>query len=438
MRSAQDVAQVAGAWRHAAGRGSPDPRQVIAVLRILVVVSMGLLVGIGTESHRSSYRGLAVALVVAASVYAVVVFALVRKARDLSQTAVTALDSIFTLGVIATTGAAQSQAVAILPLAIVAAAVRQGLRPAALAAVGAGGAYSVIVLLVPVPDLPLASRGEAAVWWSAYLLAFAVLTGALRSVLDLEHDAAVEARAQARADQDAYQEERDLRARLLEAQQQQQDGVRVVLHEFRTPVSSLAALTAVLREHPYEDPQQLRIAELVDAHARHLEQMLDQLADVAISTGSAVGIRRSRDVHLQSLLDAAVDAAGLQPWDVETSVRPAGAVVRCDEQQVRRILTNLVHNAAQHAVGQPVAVRVAAMDGTLRLEVLDRGPGLPAGSEFLVTQKYVRLAERDGRSGLGLWIVQQLVAAAGGRLVLAARPGGGLTARVVLPLPGGR
>lgn len=414
-----------------------DPQRVIALLRVFVVVSMGVLTAVGSGPHRS-YGGVAAVLLVGAGVYAAVVLALVQQGRHPDQTAVTVLDSAFTLALIASTGAAESKAVAVLPLAIVAAAVRQGLRPATLAAVGAGSGYAVVVLLVPRPDVPLAFRVESAAWWCAYLLAFAVLAGMLRTLLDREHDQAVEARAQARADQDAYQEERDLRTRLLEAQQAQQDGVRVVLHEFRTPVTSLVALTGLLREQDSHDAQALRAAELVAAHARHLEQMLDQLADVAVSTGSAIGVRRSRDVELAGVVAAAVDAAGLQGERVEVSVAPAGAVVRCDEQQVRRILTNLMHNAAQHAPGQPVTVHVAHSDGVLRLDVLDRGPGLPDGAELLVTQKFVRLSEREGTSGLGLWIVQQLVAAAGGRLVLSPRPGGGLAARVALPLPGSR
>lgn len=414
-----------------------DPQRVIALLRVLVVVSMGLLVGVGSAPHRS-HGALAVPFVVGAGVYAAVVLALVQRRRHPDQTAVTALDSLFILAVIASTGGAESQAVAILPLAIVAAAVRQGLRAATFAAVAAGSGYAAVVLLVPQPDVPLAVRFEAAAWWFAYLLAFAVLAGMLRTLLDREHEEAVDARAQIRAEQDANQEERDLRARLLEAQQAQQDGVRVVLHEFRTPVTSLAALTAVLREQTTEGTESLRAVELVAAHARHLQQMLDQLADVAVSTGSAVGVRRSREVELDAVVAAAVHAAGLQAEDVEVSVRPAGAVVRCDEQQVRRIVTNLMHNAAQHAPGQPVTVHVAHSDGILRLDVLDRGPGLPDGAELLVTQKFVRLAGREGTSGLGLWIVQQLVTAAGGRLVLSPRPGGGLAARVALPLPGSR
>lgn len=422
---------------HATAAPLRDPRQVIAVLRVLVVASTGVLVWSGTGPARS-YPGVAVGLVAAAMVYAVVVVVLVLRGRARGQSSVTVLDLVFSLGFIACTGGAESQAVAILPLAVVAAAVRQGVRPATLAAVAAGGAYALIALLVREPDLPLATRVEAACWWFAYLLAFAVLAGTLRAVLDREHDLAVDALAQARADQDAYQEERDLRARLLESQAQQQDGVRVVLHEFRTPVSSLVALTSVLRERDDMDAHDVRVTQLVAAHARHLEHMLDQLADVALSSGSAVGVSRTREVDLDELVAAAVDAAGLDARTVESAVGPPGALVRCDEQQVRRILTNLLHNAAQHAPDKPVAVRADVADGTLRLEVLDRGPGLPDGQETLVTQKYVRLSEREGTSGLGLWIVQQLVASAAGRLVLSARPGGGLAARVTLPLPAGR
>lgn len=71
---------------------------------------------------------------------------------------------------------------------------------------------------------------------------------------------------------------------------------------------------------------------------------------------------------------------------------------------------------------------------SLKVEIGDRGPGLTDDEATLVTRKFVSLGERRGTAGLGLWIVAEISSAMGGTFVLVPRPGGGLIARVVIPL----
>lgn len=411
-----------------------EPARVIAVLRVLVVLSMCLLVALGTPVHRT-YLGPVIGLLVLAALYAATVLLCERSGRAVPQTWITGVDTVITLAVITATGGAESRTVAVLPLAIVATAVRQGRARAVLAAAVASLGYGLAVGLVPAPDQPLQVRIEAALWWGAYLIAFAVLAGTLREVLDREHEDVVDARADARADQLAYAEERDLRERLAQSQQALDDGIRVLLHEFRTPVSSLRTLSQLLQDKTQgQQAQRDQVVGLISAHARHLTQMLDQVAGLAITTGDPLGTSRMRDVTLVELARSAVDAAGV--GDVAEVVLD-DVQVRCDEQRVRRILTNLLDNAVKHGgVGKPVGLRLLLQDRQLHAEVLDRGPGLPPGQEHRVTQKYVSIGEREGTTGLGLWIVEQLVTGMGGVLVLTARDGGGLVARVTLPVPG--
>lgn len=411
------------------------PARVIAVLRVLVVASMSLLVAFGTSVHRTYLVPVALLLALAA-LYSLTVLLMEFRGRGARQSWVTGIDTLITLGVIAGSGGADSRTVAVLPLAIVATAVRQGLRTSVLAALVASVGYGLAVGLVPGPDVSHQVRFEAAVWWGAYLFAFAVLAGTLRQLLDREHESVVDARAEARADHLAYAEERDLRERLAQSQQALDDGIRVLLHEFRTPVSSLHTLAQLLQDEASGEQalaQRCKAVGLVAAHARHLTQMLDQVAGLAITSGDPLGTSRLREVTLEELAWSAADAAGVGGVvDVVTE----GHRVRCDEQGVRRILTNLLENAVKHGgVGKTVGLHLVLHDRQLRAEVLDRGPGLPPGQEHLVTKKYVSIGEREGTTGLGLWIVEQLVTGLGGTLVLAAREGGGLVARVTLPVP---
>ena len=101
---------------------------------------------------------------------------------------------------------------------------------------------------------------------------------------------------------------------------------------------------------------------------------------------------------------------------------------------VRRAVTNLVDNALRYA-GEPVDIRAQPSGNAAVVEVLDRGPGIPAGESERLKRPFTRLdASRagPGGAGLGLAIVERVARAHGGRLELLPRDGGGLVARLTL------
>jgi two-component system sensor histidine kinase KdpD len=103
---------------------------------------------------------------------------------------------------------------------------------------------------------------------------------------------------------------------------------------------------------------------------------------------------------------------------------------------VEQLLVNVLENAARHTPpGTAVAVTAAREGSTVTIEVADRGPGLPAGEEERVFERFHRAA-RPGvnGAGLGLAIARAIAQAHGGRLHAANRPGGGAAFRLTLPL----
>lgn len=408
-------------------------QRTASAIRLLVVLSIGLAVLIGPQLARGRL-GTVIVLIVLTLGYAVAIAVAERVGRQiLPPRLATTFDGVLVLVICGLTGGADSIMVALLPLVVIAASVRGGAVIGRLAALLAGLGFTVAAVLGTDADQPTSHAWLAGAWWTGYLVATAVLVGVLVRMLERQLVAAAESRARAAAEHEAFLEERDLRARLLAAQEARMDGVRVVLHEFRTPVASLTALTRDLDR--LSDASRTVAIGLLAEHAVHLRDMLDGLADVAVQDGSPLGRVRDRPVRLAELADAVLDAAGVAPLRRVPRVEPSDAVVRCDPQRLRRVLTNLVENAARHSGDAAVELDLTYADGRLVAEVRDRGPGLPPGQEGLVTAKGVALGERRGTAGLGLWIVETIVAAMDGELSLQPRDGGGLVAHLELPLP---
>ncbi|MDT7563311.1 MAG: hypothetical protein QOG76_1935, partial [Pseudonocardiales bacterium] len=362
---------------------------------------------------------------------ALLTFSRLRELRSPPTWAISLVDSALTLVGCALTGGAHTLLVAVLPLIVIAAGL--GGRRGYVVAVGLGAGYTVAVLVgdasTPVPD-----RWLHGVWWTGYLLGTAVLVEVFSRLLERQFDVAARSRAEAMAEHEALLEERDLRERLLESQHARQDGLRVILHEFRTPVASMTALSRDLAAGALAEPAAATALSLISAHTEHLRDMLDNLADLALADGSPVGRPRERPVVLAELAEAVLDAAGIPPERRSATVDPPGATVWSDPQRLRRILTNLAENAARHSIRGPVELNLTGHPDRLVAEVRDRGPGLPPDQLGEVSRKYVSLGDRRGTAGLGLWIVAQLVSGMSGQLTLSAREGGGLTAHLEVPV----
>ncbi|MCW0212361.1 MAG: HAMP domain-containing histidine kinase [Pseudonocardia sp.] len=405
------------------------------VIRLVVVAGVGLALVIGPELARGRLAG-AWAVVVFTGIYAVALgIAEWRQRLPVRPALITVLDGVVVLVGCGLTGGVDTIMVAILPLVAIAMSLRTGAALGPLGALGLGIGFAVACLVGSDPSVPIVQRVLAGAWWTGFLVAAAVLVGVLVRMLERQLAEAAESRARAVAEHERFLSERELRAALVAAQQARLDGVRVVLHEFRTPVASLTALTADLAAGRLSETSQATAVRLLAEHAVHLGDMLDGLADLAVQDGSPLGRVRERRVVLAELADAVLDAAGVEPERRRPTVTPPGGAVRCDPQRLRRVLTNLVENAARHSGAELVELEIEHRAGRLVVEVRDRGPGLPPGQQGLVTAKGVALGERKGTAGLGLWIVEALVGAMDGELSLLPRDGGGLTAHLELPLP---
>jgi signal transduction histidine kinase len=204
------------------------------------------------------------------------------------------------------------------------------------------------------------------------------------------------------------------------------DHVAQACHEVRGPLAAVRLGLGLGERVGDLSPQQLRALD------RELERAVCALADLeAVRRGGPAFRLDARPVDVQALLADlasawdAVAAAGGTELRLGWSGPPA--TVCGDPVRLAQALGNLIANAIEHGVG-PVEIRGSHAGECVRIEVWDRGPGLPAPLTELVRGR------RRGERGHGLGIARSLVAAHGGRLSSAPSATG---ARLVLTLPMG-
>jgi two-component system sensor histidine kinase KdpD len=112
-------------------------------------------------------------------------------------------------------------------------------------------------------------------------------------------------------------------------------------------------------------------------------------------------------------------------------------LVRIDALLIERVLVNLLENASKYTPpGSRITLAAEVIADQLSVSVSDNGPGLPAGREEAVFQKFTR-GERESATpgvGLGLSICRAIVESHQGKIVATQRPGGGARFSFTLPL----
>lgn len=200
----------------------------------------------------------------------------------------------------------------------------------------------------------------------------------------------------------------------------------VMAHEIRNPLASLKGHAQLLVEDLEEpsDAKRRAKAERVVAEAERLELLTSTLLDFVRDAPLDRAPAAPREVIERSLVD-------LPGARVELELASAPAAMFVDRERFARALHNVVDNAAQAAPGEPIALTVASEGKRVRVEVRDRGPGLPVGAETKIFEPFVTTRVRG--TGLGLAVARRIAEQHGGTLTAHNHRSGGAVFTFYLP-----
>jgi two-component system OmpR family sensor kinase len=224
---------------------------------------------------------------------------------------------------------------------------------------------------------------------------------------------------------------------LAAAQGTQRQFLLSVSHELRTPLTSIQGWAEALEDGTATDVA--RAAGIIGLASRHLDRLVSDLLELArLDTGHFA--LRPAPVHLSAVVTDTVSAFGPAAADLGLSLHAAvdGAIadVLADPDRLTQVISNLVENALNYAVGAVVVGASTAAGGAV-VWVDDDGPGVAVDDLPLIFTRLFSSAERRGRrvgSGLGLAIVAELVTSMGGQVRAESPLGPGGGTRVVVTL----
>jgi PAS domain S-box-containing protein len=226
-------------------------------------------------------------------------------------------------------------------------------------------------------------------------------------------------------------------------EQAKSEFIATVSHELRTPLAAVygAAQTLLRQDFVLTDDQRRPLLEMVAIQCERLTDILEEvLLASKLERGELPLDSEPLDVgEIAREIVAAMRARLPEGTTLELSASPELPPARGDTAKFRQVLVNLVDNAIKYSPdGGTVTVAVEARDGSVRVEVSDRGLGIPTSEQERVFEKFYRvdphLSRGPGGTGLGLYICRELVQRMDGRIDVESTEGMGSTFSVELPL----
>ncbi|HEY6970595.1 MAG TPA: HAMP domain-containing sensor histidine kinase [Candidatus Angelobacter sp.] len=221
------------------------------------------------------------------------------------------------------------------------------------------------------------------------------------------------------------------------------DIVSNVSHELRTPLAliRLYAETLELGRIP-DEKKKMEYYRIVRKESERLTALINNILDFSrIEAGKKE--YEFRETDLPSLVRETLDSYRYQidqnGFQYEEHINDDIPPVRVDREAIARSLLNLVNNAIKYSRNEKyLAVNLYRQNGSVKLDVVDHGIGIPCNEQAKIFDKFYRVCDpmqhETKGSGLGLSLVQHIVNAHGGEISVESTPGKGSKFTMTLPL----
>jgi signal transduction histidine kinase len=212
----------------------------------------------------------------------------------------------------------------------------------------------------------------------------------------------------------------------------------IVGHELRNPITALRGQVQLLQRRLKRESGRERDLADLDKVLYQVERLNTEvdifLAAAHIAERRLQVVPDTADLVAIVTRVAGIYAAGTAGHTISLECAQDAIFGAFDKRRVEQILGVLLQNALKYSPTGEVQVHLEGENGTARVEVLDRGVGVPPAERARIFQRYTHGSNVEhAGAGLGLFVARELVRKHGGRIGVRARPGGGSIFWVELP-----
>jgi two-component system sensor histidine kinase KdpD len=213
-----------------------------------------------------------------------------------------------------------------------------------------------------------------------------------------------------------------------------------ISHDLRTPLSAITgAATTLLQEDVMIDQvSRLDLLQTIQEEAERLNRIIRNVLDMTRLESGAITVNKEWQ-SLEEIIGVVLNRLGDRLKDHPVTVKLPGnfPLIPFDGLLIEQVLMNLFDNAIKYTPkGTPLELSASESFYIVTVELADRGPGIPAGEEERIFEKFVRGRGTTGGVGLGLAICRTIITAHGGRIWAENREGGGAVFRFTLSSAG--
>ena len=224
----------------------------------------------------------------------------------------------------------------------------------------------------------------------------------------------------------------------------QKDFINNMTHEFKTPISTIAVSTEVLKNPDIiRQPERLlSYTTIIEKENARLKHQVERVLQMAKLDKEDIGLKKEQ-VDLHQIIHETVQNIALPLQEkqgrIACHLHAAPPLIEADRLHLSNVLYNLIDNAIKYCKGAPeIVIRTSRIRNFLCLEVQDNGLGIARENQKKVFQKFYRVSTGDVHDvkgfGLGLHYVKSIVTAHKGTIKLKSDLGIGSIFEISLPV----
>jgi len=242
----------------------------------------------------------------------------------------------------------------------------------------------------------------------------------------------------------ARESERGRAEALVELERARREFMQIASHELRTPLTVIRGYASLLEEGSLgkmPPAAQRAIRTLMDKSSEMRGQVERMLLLARLEDGATE--QQMTELDFRNVVTDAVERVrpqvALKQGTVNVDLAPTPLPIVGDPERLATAVDNLLQNAVKFSAGPPeIEVSGNRSDGRVRLVVKDHGIGIPAAARGRLFEKFYRVNDPELNNvvgtGIGLYLVRQVVEGHGGRVEVASQLGQGSTFEIELPV----